>query len=164
MITLKEETYVMTYDRVDKELEAHGGIRVGPIVLSQNRDKYCIINSFSNDRPIVINDRDDAITQFVELANNTINSKDEHDLINALVDKVILIYMEQDYDYVVHTVSSRGELPQGPETVYDMIEFIHRNGLAPDEISSEGIKKAARLIMIKIKDIDNEILDKYLNY
>lgn len=79
--------------------------------------------------------------------------------IDKLVDKVIKMYYEEDYDYMV-SQAKNGRKPEGISTIAEEVEFINRNNLG-DGMSSKDIKTAAKIIHQKIKDIDAEIFSKY---
>lgn len=81
--------------------------------------------------------------------------------INNLVNNIIQIYYENDYDYVV-SLSKKGEKPEtNIKTIEDEIKFIETNNLNSENLSYEDLEIAADIIRNKIYDIDNEIYLKY---
>ena len=82
--------------------------------------------------------------------------------IDNLVIKLIKLYHENDYDYVV-SLAKVGKKPEGLETIDDEIRFIEFNKLNSESLSDEDLKVVADIVMKKIRDIDNEIYLKYNN-
>jgi len=82
--------------------------------------------------------------------------------VKDLVNKVIAIYMKEDYDYVI-TLAKRGEKPvSGVSTINERIEFIKNNNLIPDgSMTDIELSTAAKLIHDEITKLDNEIYSKY---
>jgi hypothetical protein len=77
--------------------------------------------------------------------------------VDKLVDKVMQIYRQEDYDFVV-SLAKEGKKPQGIKTIAGEIEFIKRNELAKD-MSDSNIRKAASIIQRKIKALNAEIYE-----
>ena len=86
----------------------------------------------------------------------------ESDAVNKLVDKVIELYMSEDYDYAVSQTSKGIELVKGEDFTIDTeVGFLKRNGLIPEGISDSELRTAAEMIINKIKEIEDEIYSRF---
>jgi hypothetical protein len=81
--------------------------------------------------------------------------------IDNLVTKIIQIYHEEDYDYVVSLAKKGQRAEAGIRTIEDEIEFIESNNLNSEGLSHDDLKIVAKIVMDKIWDIDNDVYYKY---
>ncbi len=76
-----------------------------------------------------------------------------------IVDKVVQLYMENDYDYVVSKAKAGSKLQE--EADDHMIEFLKRNSIVPADMLEEDIQKVADMAAKRIDEINAEIYKKY---
>jgi hypothetical protein len=81
------------------------------------------------------------------------------DAINSLVTQVVDVYKHEDYDYVVN-LAKNGERPVGIDTVEDGMDWLKRNGM-DGGLSDDDLRTASGIILEKIREIDDEVWDKY---
>ncbi len=79
--------------------------------------------------------------------------------INKVVETIINIYMEEDYDYMV-SLAKKGQRVEGLSSIDEGIDFIKRNNLG-DGLSDEDIRKVAEIVFPRIKAIEGEAFSKY---
>lgn len=77
-----------------------------------------------------------------------------------IVDKVVQLYMENDYDYIVSLVKAGKELPESI-TGEDYVEFLKRNSIVPADMLEEDIQKVADMAAKRIDEIEAEVYKKY---
>lgn len=77
-----------------------------------------------------------------------------------IVDKVVQLYMENDYDYIVSLAKAGKELPKSI-TGEDYIDFLKRNSIVPADMLEEDIQKVADIATKRIDEIEAEIYKKY---
>ena len=77
-----------------------------------------------------------------------------------IVDKVVQLYMENDYDYVVSLAKAGKELPESI-TGEEYVEFLKRNSIVPADMLEEDIQKVADIATKRIDEIEAEVYKKY---
>lgn len=77
-----------------------------------------------------------------------------------IVDKVVQLYMENDYDYIVSLAKAGKELPKSI-TGEDYVEFLKRNSIVPADMLEEDIQKVADMAAKRIDEIEAEVYKKY---
>lgn len=73
-----------------------------------------------------------------------------------LVDRVIQIYMEEDYEYVQRMRKEGQEVESSWNTPEDEVKFIKRNKLASPNMTDAELNKAAKLIMARLAQLESK--------
>jgi spore coat polysaccharide biosynthesis protein SpsF (cytidylyltransferase family) len=76
-----------------------------------------------------------------------------------IVDKVVQLYMENDYDYVVSKAKAGFRMPKQLDG--QMVQFLKRNSIVPADMLEEDIQKVADIATKRIDEIEAEIYKKY---
>lgn len=79
--------------------------------------------------------------------------------VKSTADKVIQIYMENDYEYVVSKAKAGSKLLERNDD--GMIQFLKRNSIVPADMSAEAIQQVADIASRKIDEIESEIYRIY---
>lgn len=80
------------------------------------------------------------------------------DIITRSVNKVVQMYMKNDYDYVVSLAKAGKKVPPRPDN-WPVI-FLKTNSIVPADMTEEDIQKVADIASEKIDEIDAEIYKK----
>ena len=84
--------------------------------------------------------------------------EERNKLIDRAIHDTVELYMQEDYDYTRDYFKINKKLPPGTTySVDDQVKFIIRNDLAHPELSIADIRKAAKVILYKLKEIEDSI-------